>query len=100
VACAWLLHSPSGYVQEDQPAHKATPTAGVWESLTDKQREKLQSIAATVVEYLECDDAKGAALHLENCGLGADEKVGLWTLFDSKQRSAIKRAAEAHKEAA
>lgn len=85
----------SGYVQEDQPAPKATPTGGVWESLDEKTQAKLESIAATVIEYLECDDATGAVQHIEGCGLGADEKVGLWTRFSSKQRTALKKAHEA-----
>lgn len=77
------------------PAPKATPTGGVWESLDDKQREKLESIAATVIEYLECDDSVGAVEHIESCGLGTEEKVGLWTRFSSKQRTALKKAHEA-----
>lgn len=74
------------------PVAKVAPTAGVWEALTDTQREKLESIAATIREYLECDDAQGAIEHLENCALDTDQKAALWTRFDSKQRSALKKA--------
>ena len=39
-------------------------------------------------------------LELENADLDADEKVYFWTHFDSKQRSAMKKAHEAIRRAA
>ena len=35
---------------------------------------------------------------IDEGNLDADEKVYLWTFFDSKQRSAMKKAAEARKQ--
>lgn len=80
-----------------QPAPMAhiTPTAGVWDSLDDEQREFLEKIAAGVMDLMP--DALAAHEYITSQQLETDEKAALWTRFDSKTRAALKKA---HKEAA
>jgi len=84
------------YAGEDLPvqeaAHRATPTAGAWDIMDDGQKEALTEIAAGVMDKMA--DPKAAMQYLEDQGLSADEKVALWTKFDSKTRAALKKAKE------
>jgi hypothetical protein len=73
-------------------APKATPTAGAWDIMDDGQKEALTEIAAGVMDKMA--DPKAAMQYLEDQGLSADEKVALWTKFDSKTRAALKKAKE------
>lgn len=70
----------------------ATPTTGAWDGISMDTRHALEGIADEVIERLKAGDDAGAAKHLADQQLPAEEKVALWTLLDSKQRSAIKRA--------
>lgn len=72
---------------------RITPTAGVWESLGEEEREFLAREASRVIELLGKGDAIDAVRYVEGLNLDTDEKVALWTRFDSKQRSAMKKAA-------
>ena len=70
-----------------------TPTTGVWDALTDKQRSRLTDLAVITREALAAGDPAEAVRIIDDAGLDADEKVAIWSRFDSKQRSAMKRAA-------
>lgn len=70
---------------------KITPTAGAWESLDEETKNKLTAVAVDVVHYLESNDTLSAANVILDENLDADRKVALWTRFDSKQRSALKK---------
>ena len=78
------------------------PTDGVWDSMDAATQIGLQKIAADVADILGADEPdkperEAAAFHrIEREKLGADEKTALWTLLDSKTRSALKRAAANH----
>ncbi len=78
-----------------------TPTTGTWEELDADTQKRLQMIADCVMAEMDAKGAKDAAvlLHSETEGMGADEKVALWTRFDSKTRSAIKKANDERKAA-
>jgi hypothetical protein len=85
------------------PAQKIKPTDGVWEAMDADQQIGLQKIAADVMDILtdanEPDkNAREAAAyhHIKRQKLDTDETTALWTLLDSKARSAIKRAAANH----
>lgn len=105
----YSLAAMSGIAQEDDDgnaaAHnkrpatslKVLPTDGAWDALDVAQKAAMQQIAATIAEYMEASDAKGAHEFLERQHLQADEKMGLWTLLDSKTRSALKREHESAK---
>ncbi len=76
-----------------------TPTAGVWEECSEEEQEFLTGIAAEVSGMIAEGDITGAVAHIDSLKLTADEKVALWTRFDSKQRSAMKRAINERKAA-
>ncbi len=68
-----------------------TPTAGAGDDLTASRRESLQIQANDIVECIgneRLDVAHDIASSLEG-----DEKIYLWTLLDSKTRSAMKKFA-------
>lgn len=80
---------------------KVSPTEGVWESMSEESQEYLAQSAEKVREYLQSgpNGAAGAVSYLETLGLDADEKVAIWTRFDSKERAAMKKATEMGKAA-
>lgn len=71
------------------------PNAGVQESLTPEQRERVKRVAATTQEYLDQDDVKGAVDYKHRAELdGAEENAAYWMLFSSYERAAMKLAHE------
>lgn len=82
-----------------RPSVTADPKAGVWESLNETERDTCQRIATIIHEYMDADDAQGAAEYILAQGLGVEMKTAVWGLLGSKERSAIKKAT-AQKEAA
>lgn len=97
------LAAMAGIAQEDDdgqsaaherpPVQKITPLAGVAESLSADQLTKVQEVRAILAEYLEGGDMAGAADYITHrANLDTEEKLGLWTLLDSKTRSALKAA--------
>lgn len=76
---------------EVQPRIAGTPTGGIWESLSEEAQEYLVQQAGTASERIALGDVAGAVEFLDSLGLDADEKVAIWTRFDSKERSAMKR---------
>lgn len=92
-------------------APKAIPKAGPeshspaklgFEALEPDTKDFLRSIAADVILMLTKGEDKKAWDYIEDQGLDADCKVGLWSLLDSKQRATLKSmsAAAAQKVAA
>jgi hypothetical protein len=78
---------PESEAVEELP--RIAPTAGVWESQSPENQKWLADLADQISELLLTDPIKAAVL-LQEKALDADEKVALWTRFDSKQRSALK----------
>lgn len=70
------------------------PTSGAWESLTPDVQTWLHDLSNEVRALLTRGDTKGACDHLEDAKLSADLKVAIWTRFDSKERSAMKKYRE------
>ena len=91
----YALMALCGIAPEDDDGNAAvaavTPTAGVWERLDPDEQAWLEKVAADVAAHL-ATDAAAAADHLKAQQLDADEKAAIWTRFDSKQRSALKKA--------
>jgi hypothetical protein len=76
---------------EDKP-DAITPTAGVAEGLDWEQQKKVDMAYATLMEYVEAGDIKGGAAYVSRAELDTEEKIALWTMLDSKTRSALKAA--------
>lgn len=65
----------------------------VWKTLTDHQRNRLADLSLMMKEYMEMGDMAAAVKAYEDAkeGFDADEHTGFWSLFDSKERAAIKK---------
>lgn len=99
----YSLSAMAGVAQEDDDgqssAHnrkpvvvgKVTPTDGAWDVMDADSQAYLLKLAADVAGRLDADPAD-AWDYLHSQELGSDEKIALWTRFDSKQRSALKAA--------
>lgn len=72
-----------------------TPTAGAWEAQSPENQAFLQGKANEVIALINEGDVLNAWNHLEAQKLDADDKTAIWSRFDSKQRSALKKAKEA-----
>lgn len=86
-----------------KPAKVELPKAGpeahapaklAWDMLDADTQDYLRSVAVDVKSLCFKGDIKGAVERIELEGLDADNKAGLWSLLDSKERSAIKAAAK------
>ena len=77
------------------------PTDGVWEQAeaTGWTRDQITEIGTTAIEYWEAEDVAGAYDYLERQGLTNEAKSAMWTMFDRKFRSAIKKHRDSLKEA-
>lgn len=102
----YSLAAFTGLYQDDddgqeasQPAKKAiTPLTGVWESMDAESQKFLQGIADEVIECWNVGGIEVAISSLTKNVLDNDEKAALWTRFDSKLRSAIKKFNAENKE--
>jgi len=87
-------------VQDIVREKNITPTAGAHENVSPEDQDKIKELADKAVEWLNADSVGDAYLSIENANLDADGKTYLWTFFDSKQRSALKKEAARVREAA
>lgn len=82
------------FADHAKPKGTITPATGTFEAMNEEEQKYLKEVAAYVKELLDNQDPKGAVRHILSLKLDADERVALNTLFDSKQRSAMKTANE------
>jgi hypothetical protein len=98
----YSLSAAFGVAPEDDDGNEAakaapakiTPRAGSKERLTPEQLEKVNKVASSMLDWINTGSFEDAVVTKENAGLDADETVYLWDNFDSKQRSALKKARE------
>lgn len=84
---------------DGNPQSRVTPNAGAGETLTLEDREKLTELGDKVKVWITAGSMADAVQELENADLDVDSKLFVWSLFDSKARSAIKREQARLKEA-
>ena len=71
------------------PQQSITPTAGALEEFNTDEKEILARIAEEVTELVQLEELR---LAHERCEmLENDEKIALWSLLDSRTRSALKK---------
>ena len=71
------------------PKASITPTAGALEAFNNDEKDLLAKIAEEVTELVQLEELR---LAHERCEmLENDEKVALWSLLDSRTRSALKK---------
>lgn len=82
--------------QQNVPApQKVTPNAGAMEALDEESQQFIRDMAMEIIADMNdgyVEDAYGKLQTLDN-----DEKSAIWTLLDSKIRSAIKKHADSLK---
>ena len=73
----------------EAPKQSITPMAGALEAFNHDEKDLLAKIAEEVTELIQLEEMR---LAHERCEmLENDEKVALWSLLDSKTRSALKK---------
>jgi hypothetical protein len=73
----------------EAPKQSITPTAGALEAFNTDEKDLLGRVAEEITELVQLEELR---LAHERCEmLENDEKVGLWSLLDSRTRSALKK---------
>ena len=67
------------------------PTDGAWDHIAPDRAEALQRIGSGVIDCFSALQPETAFKYLQEQNLSNDEKVAVWTMLDSKMRSALKR---------
>lgn len=75
----------------------AKPLAGVWDGFNEEARAWLEGVARETTSIFAEAGGADAADHLAAQNLDTDEKAAVWSLLDSKARTAIKKAIDAKK---
>jgi hypothetical protein len=78
-------------IKKDQPTSAKPVTKDVFDGMTDEEKEMILSFSMNAISLLVKDDVAGAVEYINSLELDADWKTALWSQFDSKQRSAIKK---------
>ena len=71
-----------------------TPSQGIADTIPPEEMQYLQELAVDLIASVAEGNPKQALERLDSEKLEADQKVALWSLLDSKTRSAIKKAKE------
>jgi hypothetical protein len=79
-------------IGKDAPKSAKAVTVDVYDSMTQDDQEFVENIAVEVRWMIEKGEIDGAVKYINDCELDADFKTALWSRFDSKQRSALKKA--------
>jgi hypothetical protein len=69
-----------------------TPTQGAMDEVSAEDRQYLQELAIDVIAIVASGQNAEAVARLDSENLDNEQKTALWTLLDSKTRSAIKAA--------
>jgi hypothetical protein len=77
---------------QDAPKASKPVTVDVFDSMGKDDQETIETIATEARWMIEKGDVEGAVKYINDCELDADFKTALWSRFDSKQRSALKKA--------
>lgn len=78
-------------IDSSEPVSAKPITVDVFQSMSAEDQETIRSIGVEAISLLTKNDIQGAVDYINELGLDADSKTALWSLFDSKQRSAIKK---------
>lgn len=76
---------------------RVTPNGGAWEAMSEEARAYLAKVAAECIQLFKANEIAQAVEKYET-GHDPEERLALWSRFDSKMRSAMKKHKEATKE--
>lgn len=68
-----------------------TPSSGIEDTLTAEEITQVGRVSVKMHEWLMQGSVGDAAYEMENANLNAEQQIYLWTHFDSKERSAMKK---------
>jgi hypothetical protein len=68
-----------------------SPKVDALKLMSEPQMVRLRKCVSSVFDCLNAENVEGACNVIDAEQFDSDEKVALWTFFDSKQRSAMKR---------
>ena len=95
-----MLQLETGEAEEGREAMRPAPaqkgitikaTDGYMEALSEERQAEIRDLAMEVIGLMDEDNVVVAFAVVENAKLPAEEKIALWSLLDSKQRSALKK---------
>ena len=91
-----LLEIESGEEEEEREVQKVkiTPNAGARDALTKEQQRKVEELAGSVIDFFENGEPEKAYDTADKAHLDIEEKLFLWTFFDSKMRRKLKEISE------
>lgn len=72
-----------------EPNGKILPTEGAWDSLNEETKQKVHKTAEAMKKRLVAYDIPGAVALMDGAGFDSEAQVALWTLFDSRARTAM-----------
>lgn len=75
-----------------RPPQKVTPLAGAMESLDEESQQFIRDLAIDIIGDVTGGHMEDA--HGKTSSLLSEEKIALWSILDSKTRSALKKYAE------
>jgi hypothetical protein len=78
-------------IDSSEPVSAKPITVDVFQSMSEEDQETIRSIGVVVIGFLAKNDVQSAVDFINELDLDADSKTALWSLFDSRQRSAIKK---------
>ena len=83
-------------LDSSKPVEKViiTPSQGIADSIPPEEMQYLQELAIELIANVAEGNPKQALTRLDAEALESEQKVALWSLLDSKTRSAIKKAKE------
>ena len=73
-----------------KPASAKPVSVDVYEEMDEDEKEFLQMLCDDIHVLLLSNNAQAAVDRLAAANLDADEKIAIWSLFNSKQRAAMK----------
>jgi len=79
---------------------RSSPNMGAMDAIPEEERECLRDLAMECIAQVNTGKPEEAYRVVEGAHLDDAQKLGLWSLLDSKTRAAIKKAGQAMREAA
>jgi hypothetical protein len=96
-----LLEIESGEDEETRENQRPgiTPSAGARDNVEPERLEFCEDLASTIVDLLNADMIDKAAHKFYEAELATEERVFVWTFFNSKQKTAMKKVWDEFKKA-
>lgn len=78
---------------------RSSATMGAFDLLPDDEKDFIRDLGMELVAFVQAGNATEAVKCIESHNLDDTQKMGLWSLLDSKTRAAIKKAQATMREA-